>query len=111
MHRDARHIADEGFGESTDVGMVRHQRRQWTAVSLDGELTVTTLFYLRKPTQLIESRRRRFEPGAEVTHGGGTLISEPAATDTQECLNQIGRYLFMQSCKQLVQDDVIRLGK
>jgi hypothetical protein len=110
MQRDASHIADERFGEATDFGMARHQRRQWTAVSLDGKLTAA-LVYLRKATQVIESRRRGFESGAEVTLGGGTRIGEPAAAGTEQSLDQSGRYRGMQGYEQLVQDSVIWLGE
>jgi hypothetical protein len=63
LERYARHIADEGFGKATGVGVVSHQRRQRAAEPFDDELTVA-LLDLRETAQVVESSCPGFEPGA-----------------------------------------------
>ncbi len=77
-----RHIAGEGFGQSTDFRMIGHKGRQGTTVALDDELIVV-LFHCGKTTQLIEGGSRVLKSSADRAVGGGIATGQTAATGTQ----------------------------
>jgi hypothetical protein len=84
------HIADKGFGQSTDFRMIGRKSRQGTTVALDDELIILR-FHFGEAAQLIEGRDRVLKPSNERTVGGRIATGEMAATGAQQGFNQIWR--------------------
>jgi hypothetical protein len=85
-----RHIAGEGFSQSTDFWMIGHKGRQGTTVALDDELIVV-LFHRGKTAQLIEGGDRVLKSSADRAVGGGIATGQVAATGAQQGFNLIWR--------------------
>jgi len=80
------HIADEGFGQSTNFGMIGRKSRQGATIALDDEL-VFLRFQFGKTAQLIEGGDRVLKPGRERTVGGRIATGQMAAAGAQQGFN------------------------
>jgi hypothetical protein len=89
-HWQTGHIADEGFSQLTDFGMIGRKSCQGTTVALNDELIVV-LFHFSKTPQQIEGSDRVLKPSGDRTVGGRIATCQMAATRAQEDFNLMWR--------------------